>query len=46
MEYNIDFLYVGDGDAIIIWARNPQVQDFVFFLDGGNAGNGQKIVDH
>lgn len=46
MEYVIDFIYVGDGDAIIVWARNPTVIDYVIFIDGGNAGNGQKIVDH
>lgn len=46
MEYVIDFIYVGDGDAITVWARNPNVADFVFFIDGGNAGNGQKIVNH
>lgn len=46
MDFVIDFIYVGDGDAIIIWGRNPNVKDFVFFIDGGNAGNGQKIVDH
>lgn len=46
MEYVIDFVYVGDGDAIIVWARNPNIADYVFFIDGGNAGNGQKIVNH
>lgn len=46
MDFVIDFLYVGDGDAIIIWARNPNDADYVFFLDGGNAGNGDKVVAH
>jgi beta-lactamase superfamily II metal-dependent hydrolase len=46
MDFVIDFVYVGDGDAIIIWAREPNKSDFVFFLDGGDAGNGQKVVDH
>ena len=46
MDFVIDFLYVGDGDAIIIWARNPGDTDFVFFIDGGNAGNGEKVVKH
>lgn len=46
MDFVIDFLYVGDGDAVIIWARNPKVADYVFFVDGGNAGNGKKIVEH
>jgi beta-lactamase superfamily II metal-dependent hydrolase len=46
MEYVIDFIYVGDGDALIVWARDPNVYDYVIFIDGGNAGNGQKIVDH
>jgi beta-lactamase superfamily II metal-dependent hydrolase len=46
MDFVIDFLYVGDGDAIIIWAREPNKADFIFFLDGGNTGNGQKVVEH
>lgn len=47
MDFNIDFLNVGDGDAIIIWARDAQSQsDFIFFLDGGDTGNGDKIVNH
>ena len=46
MDFVIDFLYVGDGDAIIIWARNPNVADYVFFVDGGNAGSGKKVVEH
>jgi beta-lactamase superfamily II metal-dependent hydrolase len=46
MEFVIDFLYVGDGDAIIIWARQTEQSDFVFFVDGGNSGNGKKVVDH
>lgn len=46
MEFIIDFIHVGDGDAIIVWAREANVKDVVFFIDGGDAGNGQKIVDH
>lgn len=46
MDFVIDFLYVGDGDAIIIWGRNPNDADYVFFVDGGNAGDGKKVVQH
>jgi len=46
MDFIIDFLYVGDGDAIVIWGRNPNESDFVFFLDGGNQENGKKVVEH
>jgi beta-lactamase superfamily II metal-dependent hydrolase len=46
MDFVIDFIYVGDGDGIIIWGRNPNEQDFVFFLDGGNQEFGTKIVEH
>src|SRR5690606_28328513 len=46
MDFVIDFLYVGDGDAIVIWGRNPNESDFVFFLDGGNQENGKKVVEH
>ena len=46
MEFVIDFLYVGDGDGIIIWGRNPNESDFVFFLDGGNKDCGKAIVTH
>lgn len=46
MEFVIDFLYVGDGDGIIIWGRNPNEIDFVFFLDGGNKDCGKAIVKH
>jgi beta-lactamase superfamily II metal-dependent hydrolase len=46
MEFVIDFLYVGDGDGIIIWGRNPNENDFVFFLDGGNTDCGKAIVTH
>lgn len=46
MEFVIDFLYVGDGDGIIIWGRNPNENDFVFFLDGGNKDCGKAIVKH
>jgi beta-lactamase superfamily II metal-dependent hydrolase len=46
MDFVIDFLYVGDGDAIIIWARDQGNADWVFFVDGGNLGNGEKIISH
>lgn len=46
MDYVIDFLDVGDGDAIVIWARSETCSDVVFFLDGGSSGNGQKVVNH
>lgn len=46
MEFTIDFIDVGDGDAIIVWARDANVKDVVIFIDGGDAGNGQKVVDH
>lgn len=46
MDFVFDFIYVGDGDAIVIWGRNPNKNDFVFFLDGGNKDNGQKVVEH
>ncbi|KOP38236.1 hypothetical protein DBB36_19855 [Flavobacterium sp. WLB] len=46
MDFVIDFVYVGDGDGIVIWARNPNESDIVLFLDGGNQGFGSKIVTH
>ncbi len=47
MDFVIDFIYVGDGDAIIVWGRNPNEHDFVFFVDGGgNAELGSKVVEH
>jgi beta-lactamase superfamily II metal-dependent hydrolase len=46
MDFVIDFIYVGDGDGIVIWGRNPNERDFVFFLDGGNQEFGTKIVQH
>lgn len=46
MDFVIDFVYVGDGDGIVIWGRNPNERDFVFFLDGGNQEYGTKIVQH
>lgn len=46
MDFVIDFLYVGDGDGIIIWGRNPEKSDFVFFLDGGSTEFGAKAVEH
>jgi beta-lactamase superfamily II metal-dependent hydrolase len=46
MEFVIDFLYVGDGDAIVIWARSPNDADYVFFVDGGNIGDGEKVIQH
>lgn len=46
MDFVIDFIYVGDGDAIIIWGRNPNEIDFVFFLDGGNTNYGSKVLEH
>jgi beta-lactamase superfamily II metal-dependent hydrolase len=46
MEFSIDFIYVGDGDAIIVWGREAGVRDVVFFIDGGDTGNGEKVVRH
>lgn len=46
MDFVIDFLYVADGDAIVIWARNPNDADFIFFVDGGNSGNGKSVIEH
>lgn len=46
MDFVIDFIYVADGDGIIIWGRNPNERDYVFFLDGGNQEFGIKIVEH
>ncbi|MFW2477399.1 MAG: hypothetical protein ACN4EP_10810 [Sediminibacterium sp.] len=46
MEFSIDFIDVGDGDAIIVWGRDIGVRDRLFFIDGGDTGNGEKVVDH
>lgn len=46
MDWVIDFIYVSDGDAIIIWGRNPNDADYVFFLDGGNTGDSTKVLEH
>lgn len=46
MDFVIDFIYVGDGDAIVIWGRYPNEHDFVFFLDGGNVGFGSEVIQH
>lgn len=46
MDFRFDFIYVGDGDAIIIWGRHFNDKDFVFFLDGGCKDWASKIVEH
>jgi beta-lactamase superfamily II metal-dependent hydrolase len=46
MEFSIDFIDVNDGDAILLWCRDPYHHDKVFFIDGGDTGYGQTIVDH
>jgi beta-lactamase superfamily II metal-dependent hydrolase len=46
MDFVIDFIYVEDGDGIVIWGRYPNDHDVVFFLDGGNTNFGSKIVEH
>jgi beta-lactamase superfamily II metal-dependent hydrolase len=46
MDFRIDFKYVGNGDAIIVWGREPNNADYVFFIDGGNAGDGAAVVKH
>jgi len=46
MDFRIDFKYVGNGDAIIVWGRDPNVADYVFFVDGGNSGDGAAVVKH
>lgn len=46
MDFVIDFLYVGDGDAIVIWGRDPGNFDVVVFVDGGRSGFGKEIFEH
>lgn len=46
MDFRIDFKYVGNGDAIIVWARELNVADYVFFVDGGNTGCGASVIEH
>lgn len=46
MDFVIDFVFVGDGDGIVIWGREYNFKDYVFFLDGGNKEFGEKIVEH
>jgi hypothetical protein len=46
MDFVIDFFYAGDGDAIVIWGREPGNMDVVFFVDGGHRGNGQVLFQH
>ncbi len=45
MEISIDMLALNDADSILIWAKDNG-QDYVTIIDGGNPGDGQKLIDH
>lgn len=45
MDFSIDMLTVGDADAIILWVKYKGI-DVIVFLDGGNSGDGQKVIRH
>ena len=45
MELSLDMLDVKDADAFIIWAKQ-KAKDYIIFIDGGKAGDGNKVVMH
>jgi beta-lactamase superfamily II metal-dependent hydrolase len=45
MDFSIDMLDLGNADAFIIWIK-VNSNDYVVFIDGGNPGDGEKVINH
>jgi len=45
MDFVIDFISVGNADAIIVWEKKDG-QDIIIFVDGGKTGNGKDVIEH
>lgn len=46
MSLEVDFLNVGDGDAIILRRIDPLFGEHVTLIDGGNPSDGEAVVRH
>jgi competence protein ComEC len=45
MDISIDMLSVGNADAMIVWLKTS-TDTLTAVLDGGNLGDGKKVIDH
>jgi len=46
MEFVIDFLFVGNGNAIFVWGRIPNKMDYVILIDAGDQQNSARVIYH
>ncbi len=44
MEYYVNFLDVGDADAIVINYQDENTRWWSIVIDAGNVGDGEKVV--
>ncbi len=46
IDISIDMLSVNNADAIIVWLKDPNNNNFVMLIDGGNKKDGEKVIQH
>jgi beta-lactamase superfamily II metal-dependent hydrolase len=46
IDISIDMLSVGNADAIIVWLKDQNNNNYVVLIDGGNKCDGKKVIDH
>lgn len=45
IHISIDMLSVGNADAIIVWLKDDNNENYVVVIDGGNKGDGVKVIE-
>jgi beta-lactamase superfamily II metal-dependent hydrolase len=46
IDISIDMLAVNNADAIIVWLKDEDNNNFVILIDGGNKKDGEKVINH
>ena len=46
IDISIDMLSVGNADAIIVWLKDHNKNNYVVLIDGGNKKDGEKVISH
>lgn len=46
IDISIDMLSLNNADSVVVWLKDHEKNNFVILIDGGNKGDGEKVITH